>query len=60
VVQTINADVQRVQQDPEVLATFGRLGIQTRQMSAAEFGGFVAREIDRHKAIATAAKIEAQ
>lgn len=60
VVQTVNAAVQRAQQDPEVLATFGRLGIQTRSMGAAEFSSFVTREIDRHKAIAAAAKIEAQ
>ncbi len=60
VVQRINAEVQRAQQDPEVLATFNRIGIQARAMSAPGFSAFVRDEMAKHLAIARAAQIEPQ
>jgi len=60
VVQRINADVQRAQQDAEVLATFGRVGIQARAMTVPEFAAFVRAEMSKHAAIAQAARMEPQ
>jgi tripartite-type tricarboxylate transporter receptor subunit TctC len=60
VVQKINADIARALQDPELIASFARTGIQPRSMGQTEFAAFVRDEIAKHKAIAQAAKIEPQ
>jgi tripartite-type tricarboxylate transporter receptor subunit TctC len=58
VVQRINTDIRQAQQDPEVQATFGRLGIRARAMTTTEFSTFVSNEITKHAAIAKAAQID--
>lgn len=60
VVQQINTDIKRAMQDPEFLSAFAKAGIQSQSMGAAEFGRFVADEIQKFQKVAREARIEPQ
>ncbi len=60
IVKKINADINRAMLDPEVKASYGRLGIGFKPMTTEEFEKFVRDEIVKYKKIAQLAKIEPQ
>jgi tripartite-type tricarboxylate transporter receptor subunit TctC len=57
-VESINREVMRVMEMPDVLERYARLGAEPMRMSAAQFAGFVRGEIEDAARIARAAGIQ--
>ena len=60
VVQKITADVGRAMQDPELMASYAKIGIQPRAMNAESFAAYVREEMKKYQFIAKEARIAAQ